>query len=291
MTITLTKYYNLAASALLTSLLFAACIAGNARGPLDAINKQSASAAQHATTNAAAVVKASQDIGAGLQTQATTADGIGKGIQEDVNKGRALTPPDGVAPLKSVWDTLWDRAQSVLDVSGALTKLTGQVSDLTTQTQALSGNVATLVSANKALTDAANTAATDAANAKKQAEAATSQAAHITALVVALAIAGAGVAVFFGFMLKSIKLGASGVAASVVVIILASFLGQIDKAMVTLVHVAAIAGGICAVLLIGEVVWRKFKEKRTWLDAFTVSLTTNPLQDIQDAIADLKGAK
>jgi hypothetical protein len=91
-------------------------------------------------------------------------------------------------------------------------------------------------------------------------------------------------------MLKNVKIGIAGIAGAVTIIVLASFLGQIDEAMHTLVHAAAIVAGVAAGVFLLEVLWRKLWEKRGWMDALATAIKTNPLQDIQDVIADIKGA-
>lgn len=290
MTLTLSKLWNLALSALLTTILFAACITTSGHDPLGGTIKRSADAGKHAQASGNAIERGVQETGQALTTQAAEAQGLGKGIQDDVARGRSLTPPDAAGALSGVWDSLWIRAQGVLNVGAALNSLVTKVNGLSGEVHTLNGDVATLVDSNKTLVGAVNTANDRAAKAEKAAKLATTQAAHITALVVAFAIAAAGAGVFFALMLKDIKIGIAGIAGAVTIIVLASFLGQIDEAMHTLTHAAVIVAGVGGGLFLLEVLWRKLWEKRDWMDALLTAIKTNPLQDIQDVIADLKGA-
>jgi hypothetical protein len=289
-TLTLTKLYNLAVASLLTCALFAACFAAQSHTGTDVLVKQGQNAATRATTTGQQLDQGTQEVGRQLLTEGATVQGIGKGIQEDVARGRAATPPDGVAPLKDIWDSIAARANGVLNVAAAINGLADKVGELNGQVHTLNADVGTLVETNKGLAEKTKDAETKAASAEKAAQKASSQTAHLTALLVVLAIAAAGAGVFFGFMLKDVKVGIAGIAGAVTIMILASLFGKIDAAMGTLVHVAAIVAGVGAGLFLLEVLWRKLgPEKRAWTDALATAFKTNPFQDVQDIIADLQG--
>lgn len=273
----------------------AGCIYGCAAQHLSATDlakQQGAAAAASAKATGTAVVKGQQEVSQQLTTQATNATGIAQGIQTDVNAGRQATPSDGVTGLKPIWDSLWARAQSVADVSGALTTLSGKVTDLTGQVQTMNGQVDTLIDSNTQLAADAVAAKAEASAAKAAAEKATTQAAHVTALVVAFAIAAAGAAVFLAFLTKDFTIGAAGVAGAIVVIILAALLGKIAEGMGVLIDAAGWTLGVSAVLYVGDVLWRHFgKSKQPWATAVYNAIVRNPIGDIQDLIADLHVAK
>jgi hypothetical protein len=287
MQLTLTKLYNLALASLLTTMLFAVCTLPRHLDTVTPLVKQGADAAAGAHAAGQALDQGTHQAAEQVGAQSSTAEGLGKGIQADVERGRGLTPPDGVAALKDVWDSISLRAQGVLNVAAALNQMVGRLNDLNAQVRILLEKVDQLSASNKGLAAAATDAAADAAAARKEAAKATSQAAHITALVVALGIAVAGGGVALALMLKNVKIGIAGIGGALTIIILASILGEIDRAVHTLVTVAIIAIVVCGTLFAFEVLWRKFKEGRTWLDALATAVKTNPIQDIQDIIADL----
>lgn len=230
-------------------------------------------AAKAAATQARQSVQAVRE---GVASATASASAIGNGVQADVTQGRAATPDDGKAALSPIWDSLWAKGAALLDEANALISLGGKVETVST-------SVEMLVTTNTALVAEVKTA-------KALAAKANSQTARLTALLYVAALAGIGAFVFLGFLTKNFTITIAGVAGCGSILIATSLFGRIDAAIGDLFDWAFIIGGIAAALFLCDVLLRHFRDGLAWGAAFQKAATTNPVQDIKDAIADLKSS-
>jgi outer membrane murein-binding lipoprotein Lpp len=220
-----------------------------------------------------------QDVRAGVSAATANASAIGSGVQQDVTQGRAATPEDGKAALSPIWDDLWAKGTALLNEASTLLNLGGKV-------ETLSASVDTLVSTNTALVTEVKVANAAAEAAKAQAAKANSQTARLTALLYVAALAGIGAFVFLGFLTKNFTIAFAGVAGCGTILIATSLFGRFDAAIGDLFDWAFILIGVFAAFYIADVLLRHFKDGLGWGPAVIKAATTNPVQDIVDAIAD-----